>query len=56
MLACNYKKDAIRYLNCFEQMGDLKCAVVISAPDVREGQEDVDESTDDVVLAFWRRL
>lgn len=56
MLACNYKKDAIRYLNCFEQMGDLKCAVVISPPDVREGQEDVDESTDDVVLAFWQRM
>lgn len=56
MLACNYKKDAIRYLSCFEQMGDLKCAVVISPPDVREGQEDVDESTDDVVLSYWQRM
>ena len=56
MLACNYKKDAIRYFNCFEQMGDLKCAVVISAPDDREGQDDVDESTDDVVLSFWQRM
>lgn len=32
MLATNYKRDAIRYLNCFEQFGDLNCAVVISLP------------------------
>lgn len=56
MLACNYKKDAVRYLNCFEALGDLKCAVVISAPDVREGHEEVDESTDDVVCAFWEKM
>ena len=37
MLATNYKRDAIRYLNCFEQFGDLNCAVVISPPDIREG-------------------
>ena len=30
MLATNYKRDAIRYLECFEQFGDLNCAVVIS--------------------------
>ena len=33
MLATNYKRDAIRYLECFEQFGDLNCAVVISPPD-----------------------
>ena len=36
MLATNYKRDAIRYLECFEQFGDLNCAVVISPPDLRE--------------------
>ncbi|MFR4202938.1 MAG: oleate hydratase [Flavonifractor plautii] len=31
MVATNYKRDAVRYLECFEQFGDLNCAVVISA-------------------------
>ena len=56
MLACNFKKDAVRYLNCFEQFGDLTTAVVISAPDMREGSEEVDESTDDMVVAFWNKM
>jgi len=56
MLATNFKKDAIRYLECFEQMGDLKTAVVISPPDMREGIDDIDESTDDKVLAFWNKM
>ncbi len=56
MLATNYKKDAIRYLRAFEQMGDLNCAVVISPPDIREGDTDVDESTDDQVKAYWGKM
>ena len=36
MLATNYKRDAVRYLECFEQFGDLNCAVVISPPDLRK--------------------
>lgn len=56
MLACNYKRDAIRYLKCFEQFDDLTAAVVISAPDMREGSEEVDESTDNVVVDFWNRM
>lgn len=56
MLATNYKRDAIRYLKCFEQFGDLSCAVVISPPDVREGVNDADEGTDDLVLAYWKKM
>lgn len=56
MLACNYKKDAVRYQKCFEQFGDLTTAVVISAPDMREGVEDIDESSDDTVVAFWNKM
>ena len=56
MLATNYKRDAIRYLNCFEQFGDLNCAVVISPPDMREGVDDADEGTDDLVVAFWEKM
>lgn len=56
MLACNFKKDAIRYQKCFEEFGDLTTAVVISAPDMREGATEVDESTDDLVVSFWNKM
>ena len=56
MLATNYKRDAIRYLECFEQFGDLNCAVVISPPDMREGVDDADEGADDLVVSFWRKM
>ena len=56
MLATNYKRDAIRYLECFEQFGDLNCAVVISPPDLREGVDDVDEGADDKVIAYWNKM
>lgn len=56
MLATNYKRDAIRYLECFEQFGDLNCAVVISPPDLRESVDDIDEGADDKVIAYWNKM
>lgn len=56
MLATNYKRDAVRYLECFERFGDLNCAVVISPPDMRESVDDADEGTDDKVLAYWNKM
>lgn len=56
MLACNFKRDAIRYQKCFEMLGDLKTVVVISSPDMREGNEEVDESTDNIVIDFWNKM
>ena len=56
MLATNYKRDAVRYLECFESFGDLTAAVVISPPDMRESVDDIDEGTDDKVVAYWNRM
>ena len=56
MLATNYKRDAVRYLECFERFGDLTCAVVISPPDMRESIDDMDEGTDDMVIAYWNKM
>lgn len=56
MLATSRKRDAVAYLECFEQFGDLKCAVCISAPDMREGVTDIDETKDDSVVAFWKKM
>ncbi len=56
MLATSCKKDAIRYLDVFEEMGDLNCAVIISKPDIREGEEYIDEPLDNQVLNFWTKM
>lgn len=56
MLATNSKIEAIRYLEAFEELGDLNCAVVISPPDQREGHEAVDVDSKDKVQRFWKRM
>lgn len=56
MLATNFKRDAVRYLEVFEQLGDLNCAVVISSPDMREGEDDILSETDNKVIAFWNKM
>ena len=56
MLATSSKKDAIRYLDAFEKMGDLNCQVIISKPDMREGEENINEASDNQVLNFWTKM
>ena len=56
MLATNSKIEAIRYLEAFEELGDLNCAVVISPPDQREGYDEVDEESKDKVQRFWKKM
>ncbi|MDM5250096.1 type I restriction endonuclease subunit R [Lysinibacillus sp. G4S2] len=56
MLATNSKMEAIRYLEAFEDLGDLKCEVVISKPDEREGHETIDEESTDKIQRFWKKM
>ncbi|UYO21134.1 type I restriction endonuclease subunit R [Bacillus sp. 41-22] len=56
MLATNSKIEAIRYLESFEELDDLNCAVVISPPDQREGHEVVDGESKDKIQRFWKRM
>jgi type I restriction enzyme R subunit len=56
MLATNSKIEAIRYLQAFEDLGDMNCGVVISKPDDREGHEAVDEASKDQIQQFWTRM
>lgn len=56
MLATNSKIEAIRYLEAFEELGDLNCRVVISQSDDREGYEAVDQKSKDIVKTFWDRM
>ena len=56
MLATNSKIESIRYLEAFEDLGDLDSAVVISPPDQREGHDAVDEESKNRVKRFWDRM
>ncbi len=56
MLATNSKNEAIRYFNAFEELGDLNTAIVFSAPDKREGYEEVDSHAKDEVIRFWNKM
>lgn len=56
MLACNKKVEAVKYYNIFEEeFPELKTAVVISAPDMREGEDDIEEETNDIVKKFYTK-
>ncbi len=54
-LACDSKKMAIRYQQLFESIGEINTKVVISAPDTREGHDDVNTETKDIVQKWWQQ-
>ena len=54
MLACNKKIEAVKYYNIFrEEFPELEVAVVISPPDMREGEGSINEDTNDIVKKFY---
>lgn len=54
MLACNKKVEAVKYYNIFrDKFPELEVAVVISSPDMREGEGSIDEDTNDIVKKFY---
>ena len=54
MLACNKKIEAVKYYNIFrDEFSELEIAVVISPPDMREGEGSIDEDTNDIVKKFY---
>lgn len=55
MLATASKYDAVRYQEFFEEYTDIKTAVVVSAPDLREGYDEVDEEPKEKVIKFWKK-
>jgi type I restriction enzyme R subunit len=50
------KRDAIALKKLLDEFGEVMSEVVISAPDEREGEKDIDEETDDEVVKFWRLM
>lgn len=53
-LATDSKLSAIRYKNALDATGLVTSAVIISAPDTREGHDEADESKAPEVQAWWK--
>jgi len=54
-VATDSKLDAIRYKKALDDTGLVTSAVVISAPDTREGNSEVDEETLPDVQKWWKQ-
>lgn len=54
-LACDSKASAIKYKKYLDDAGLFESAVVISAPDTREGNSEVDESSMPEVTQWWKQ-
>jgi type I restriction enzyme, R subunit len=55
-LAAPSKRAAIQLKKLFDTFGVVTTEVVISAPEMRESEDEVDESDDDLVRSFWRKM
>ena len=53
-LACDSKISAIKYKKYLDEAGLFESAVVISPPDTREGNTEVDESKLPEVTKWWK--
>lgn len=47
------KVTAIKYKEYFDEIGKVSSEVIMSAPDMREGEEDAFDVSDDKVKKFW---
>lgn len=54
-LAAPSKAAALRYHDFLKEIGHVTSEVIISAPDAREGHEEVDQGPTDEVGKFWDR-
>lgn len=52
-LACDSKLSAIKYKKYLDETGLFESAVVMSSPDTREGNTEVDESSAPEVVQWW---
>lgn len=51
------KAAALKYKTFLDELGEVTSEVIISAPDEREGFDEVDaEESTDAVVAFWQRM
>lgn len=53
-LACDSKASAIRYKQLLDKIGKVTSVVAMSPPDTREGHDDVDSESTDLVQNWWK--
>ena len=53
-LACDSKASAIRYKQLLDKIGKVTSVVAMSPPDSREGHDDVDSESKDIVQNWWK--
>ncbi len=54
-LVAPLKSVAIRYHQFLDELGSVSSEVIISAPDLREGHEQIDEGPTNAVNKFWHK-
>lgn len=55
-LAADSKETALLYKKYLDEFGDVTSEVVISPPDTREGNTEVDNTASPAIEAFWKRM
>ena len=50
------KASAIRFKEVLDEIGHVTSEIIISAPDDREGNEEVDKESKDLVRMFWAKM
>jgi type I restriction enzyme, R subunit len=55
-LATSSKATALKYKKYLDDFGVITSEIIISAPDTREGNEEVDNTKDPEIEAFWKRM
>ncbi len=53
-LACDSKASAVKYKTYLDEIGLFESAVVMSSPDTREGNTEVDEASAPEVTKWWK--
>lgn len=50
------KMSALRYRDALREIGKVSVELLMSAPDLREGEEDAFEGSEDKIKAFWKAM
>jgi type I restriction enzyme R subunit len=50
------KATAVKYKKAFDLIGKITSEVIMSAPDMREGNEDIHDDPSDEVVNFWKKM
>jgi len=53
-LACDSRVSAIKYKELLDKIGKVTSAVVMSSPDTRDGHDEVNKESKDIVQNWWK--